>query len=244
MLHHQPRAQPPVPALPRLPGLRALAAGQLHEIHAQAHDWAVAMAFALSRLEVGERRPILLVRAPAQASLPMDPCGAGLLALGIDPARLVMVEAGDGLGLLRAGLEGARCPGLAAALLATWGALPEYTLTASRRLVLAAETSGVPVIVLRGDAEPRASAAHSRWMIRSAVSTRQAANAPGPPALEVELLRNRGGPAGGRWRLEWDEQYECFREAGAGAATAGAPLSGAVVCLSAVRTRDHTSRTA
>jgi protein ImuA len=165
--------------------------------------------------------PILLVRGPGAPA--WVPCAAGLIALGIDPARLVLVSAADGLGVLRAGLEGARCPGLAAVVLAAPGPLPEYTLTASRQLVLAAEASRVAVIVLRGDAAPRPSAAHTRWHVRAAPSTPLAANAPGPPVLAAELLRRRGGPADGPWHLEWNDIDATFTDI---AAAAGPDIRG------------------
>jgi protein ImuA len=126
--------------------------------------------------------------------------------LGIDPARLVIVDAPDELGVLRAGLEAARCPQVATVLLEAEGRFAAYDLTASRRLALAAERNRNRVIVLRLDAEPRASAAQTRWALASAPSLPLEAGAPGWPALDAELLRWRGGAAGERWRFEWDEQ--------------------------------------
>jgi protein ImuA len=237
----------------------ALAVGHLHEIHAHAGALAAATAFALTAIAPNQRKPILLARVPHRAALRMQPYGEGLAGLGIDPARLLIVEARDNLGMLRAGLDAARCPGLAAVVMETWGTLREYDLTASRRLVLGAERSRVPVIMLRGEgianlrAEPRASAAHSRWRIACAPSIPLAARAPGPPAIEVELLRQRGGRAGLRWRLTWDDEHGCFREDRPGSAMPGdterrhAALSGAVVPLARLRAGpapDHAIRAA
>ena len=221
--------RPPNMAMP------ALHPGRLHEIHMDAAALAAAMAFAFGA--AGGRGGILLARAPALAGIRALPFGDGLAGLGIDPARLLICEARDNLGLLRAGLDGARATGLAAVVLETWGPIREYDLTASRRLVLAAEASRVTVIVLRGGgaggkgAEPRASAAHTRWAIRPAPSIALEARAPGPPALEAELLRMRGGPSGMRWRLVWNDEDGCFQQA----APETPPLSGAVVPLSSLR---------
>ena len=223
-----------------------LSRGHLHEIHLSAAALATAMAFAFtaSGPPAGTSVPILLVRAPRLAGIRAMPFGEGLAGLGIDPARLLLVEARDNLGLLRAVLDGARCSGLAAVVAETWGPILEYDLTASRRLVLAAEASRVPVIVLRGcgvtgkRAEPRASAAHTRWAIRPAPSTALEARAPGPPALEAELLRQRGGPSGMRWRLVWNDEYGCFQEdraSGVAIPLQQPALSGAVVPLSPQR---------
>src|SRR3546814_11133116 len=79
-------------------------------------------------------------------------------------------------------------------------------------LSLAAETSGVTVLLLRVSALPAPSTAHTRWAVRSAPSLPLEANAPGHPAMEVELLRQRGRPAGGVWQVEWDREQTIFRD--------------------------------
>ncbi|SFF89978.1 protein ImuA [Novosphingobium sp. CF614] len=219
-----------------------LAAGHLHEIHAGEEDRAAAMAFALSAIRAGNGKapaetpaetlaePLFLVRWRS-GSCPAVLCGEGLAMLGLAPARLVIVEAGNELELLRAGLEAARCPGVGAILLETRGRLAGYDLTASRRLALAAERTRGRVIVLRIAAAPRPSAAQTRWSVAGAPSVPLAADAPGWPAIDVELLRRRDGPAGGRWRLEWDAEQGSFRETGDETA-----IPGTVVALSSLRT--------
>ena len=247
----------PNPAAIRIPKLEQ---GHLHEIHAGVETLAAATAFAFAALGRQNRKPILLARATRRATIRMQPYGEGLAGLGIDPARLLIIETPDNLALLRAGLDAARCPGLAGVVLESWGRLAEYDLTASRRLVLAAEGSRVPVIMLRGDTEPRSSATHTRWMIRTLPSipppsislapASLATRAPGLPTIEMELLRQRGGPAGMRWRLIWDDEHGCFREAPVSRAASpdpGAtitPLSGAVVPLSPLRAGQPASRAA
>ena len=240
----------------------ALKAGSLHEVFADPADWAAALGFALA-MAGRERRGALVVgsmRSPLKGlgvrGLALQ--GAGLAGLGIDPARLVLVAAETRRHLLHAALEAARCPGVAAVLLESWGRFAEYDLTASRRLVLAAERSGVSVTMLRGDAQPCPSAAQTRWRIASAASTPWLAKAPGLPAIEAELLRQRGGPAGMVWRLEWDDRHGTFRPDSASAAietgaenrgetdnsTGGASLSGAVVPLALQRADTAHSRAA
>ncbi|HKR92971.1 hypothetical protein, partial [Novosphingobium sp.] len=182
-----------------------LAKGHLHEIHVKAEAFSAALAFIFGSLDKAGAQPILLARSARRAGLRMRIYGPGVAGLGIDPARLLIVETDDDRALLQAGLDAARCPDLAAVMLETWGSLPLYDLTASRRLVLAAEKSCTPVIVLRCEAAPGATAAHSRWIIRSAPSVPLAANAPGLPVCEAELSRRRGGPLGMRWRLEWND---------------------------------------
>lgn len=232
---------PPPDALPRL------SSAQLHEIHAAGEDWASALLFALTSIDALSGKPILFMRTRRRGSVTV-PCGEGLGALGIDPARLVIVDARDGAGLLRAGLDAARNSGPAAVLLESWGPFREYDLVASRRLILAAESSRIPVVMLRGDAEPRTSAAHTRWTVAGAPSAPLEMGAPGSPTLLVELVRRRGGPAGQRWRLEWNQEHGSFRERtldldvdpGSGAAA----LSGSVVSFPAMRARATFRRTA
>ncbi|WP_236547829.1 ImuA family protein [Sphingomonas sp. AX6] len=144
----------------------------------------------------------------------------GLAEIGIDPARLVLIVLPDPVALLRAAVDVVRCTSVGAAVIELWRNPRALDLTASRRLALAAETSGVTPLLLRADAQPGPSAAQTRWSIHAAPSTALEAGAPGGPAFMVELLRQRGRPGGGCWHLEWDRDRGCFREP---------PLSGAVV---------------
>lgn len=203
--------------------LPLLQSGCLHEIHAKWDDWAGALAFALSSIARERPGTILAVRI-AQGKSRTVPCGDGFAGLGIEPGRLVIVHAANALELLRAGLEGARCPGIAGVMCETWGKVAEYDLTASRRLSLAAERSKLPVVMLRGEADCRPSSAQTRWAIESAPSTQLPGRAPGLPVIEAELLRQRGGPAGMRWRLEWDAEHGCFRDTAMPGAVVPLPL--------------------
>jgi len=151
----------------------------------------------------------------------------GLAAFGLDPARLILVGVRDVVEVLRAGVEAARCAGLGAVIIEPWGSHRALDLTATRRLGLAAEKSGVTVFLLRPGAFEEAGAALTRWRVSACPSTPLAANAPGHPAFDVTLLRHRAGPAGLGWRLEWDHEQHRFRQA--------APLSGAVVSVPARR---------
>jgi len=207
----------PTPLRQRAPAaIPLLEAGQLHEIHSDGDDRAGACAFALAWGCTGfggeNKGAIFMVRSARRSRLPLGLYGEGLLLLGIDPARLVLVDTPDEMELLRAALDAVRCIQAGTVVMETEGPLPRYDLTTSRRLVLAAERSGSRVIVLRRDAPPRASAAQARWAIRSAPSVPLEARAPGWPALEVQLQRQRGGPAGQSWRLEWDAGHGGFRQ--------------------------------
>lgn len=136
----------------------------------------------------------------------------GFGELGGDPGRLLLAVAPDPVMLLRGAADAARCAGLGVVLVECRGNPRVLDLTATRRLTLAAEQSGVSVLLLRIDARPAPSAADTRWQVRAAPSRALEADAPGAPAFDVELSRQRAGP-GGRWRVEWDRERCGFREA-------------------------------
>jgi len=243
----------PTPSLPgpspRFPGLPGLDRARLHEVHALGVDRAAALAFALAGAAPGERGPLFLVRPRAGGRARAGLHGEGLARLGLDPARLTVVEVQGEPGLLRAGLDAARCPALAGVVIESEGRLAAYDLTASRRLALAAERSGSRVVMVRIDAAARPSAAFTRWTIASAPSVPLPGAAPGSPVLLARLERRRGWAGGQtRWLLEWDSTDGFFRplpevpaeipaEAAADPARAGAPLPGAVAPLAGLRSR-------
>ncbi|GGF88519.1 hypothetical protein GCM10007301_55570 [Azorhizobium oxalatiphilum] len=149
----------------------------------------------------------------------------GLSEIGFDPARLVLGLLPDPLTVLAAAGEAARCPGVGVVLVELWRMPRPLDLTATRRLALAAETSGVSVLLLRVEAQAQASAAQTRWQVHSLASVPLEANAPGHPALSVELTRQRSGPPGGPWQMEWDRDRGIFRAwDGGGAALSGPQL--------------------
>jgi len=208
-----------------------LPAGRIHEIfpHSVA-DEASAMGFAIMlamRLMDDGRAdgPMLLWLREEQAQRRAPLHGPGLADLGLDPARLVLGVLPDAKALLRAGVDALRSAAPGALVLELAGNPPLLDLTASRRLALAAEASGVTPLLLRlNGARPAPSAAQTRWQIASAPCRPFLADAPGHPMLNLTLLRRRGGPAGFDWMVEWDHDAGIFRPA----ALPGArlPLSG------------------
>jgi protein ImuA len=135
-----------------------------------------------------------------------DLYGPGLAAHGLDPGRIVLVQAPRDAEILWAMEEGLRAPGIAA-VVGEVGTLPAV---ASRRLQLAAERSGITAFLLRRwrdggqAARERAlpNAAATRWRI-AALPSHPLRSEPGVgrPRWRVELLRCRGGePA--CWEVE------------------------------------------
>ena len=190
-----------------------LARGRVHELFAaEAEDGPSAAGFAamIALRAVGRRAPIFWLRtdeAERHGGLIHAP---GLIELGGDPDSLVLGQAPDAKTLLRVVADAARCPGLGALIVEAHGKCPALDLTASRRLALAAEQSGATLFLLRLGAEPLPSAADTRWAVSAAPSEVLEANAPGAPAFEIKLLRRRSGPAGMRWRLEWNRDQLTF----------------------------------
>jgi protein ImuA len=207
-----------------------LMAGRLHEVFANdAADASSAAGFALMlalRLTAGRRGTILWLRAEEAEARGGRLHMPGLAGLGGDPGEVILGVLPDALALLRAAAEAVRCPALAVVVLEMWRSPRALDLTASRRLAVAAEQSGVTALLVRADAAPTPSAAWTRWGIAAAASTPLEANAPGVTTVDVTLLRQRAGAAGGRWRVEWDRERLCFRPP---------PVSGHVVPLPAGR---------
>src|SRR5436305_1352059 len=138
-----------------------------------------------------------------------DLYGPGLLAHGLDPARLVIVTAPRDEDLLWAIEEGLRAPGLIAVI----GEIGRLPLVAGRRLQLAAERSGITAFLLRrwrnseeaARERERPSAAVTRWRIAALpardIDDPRLRQLIGQPRWRVELLRCRGGvPA--QWVVE------------------------------------------
>ena len=178
-----------------LPG-GGLARGALHEL-CGAPEYAAAAGFAA----------VLLGRLAADGHVvwigPRDELyGPGLLELGLDPARLIVVQARGRDARLWALEEALRSPGLVAAL----AEVDRLTLTQSRRLQLAAETKGVTGFLLRPPAAGQVpSAAFTRWRIEALAGAGDgnlARRDLGPPCWRVELFRCRGGRSGS-WRIAW-----------------------------------------
>lgn len=216
------------PAVPE--GLKGWLAGGLararvHEVYAaEAEDAAAAggFAMALAASLASGPRSLLWLRSRRAAHLGGLLQAEGWRDLGGGPGRGMVSVLPDNMALLRAAVEGVRCPALGAVVAEGWGPIRELDLTASRRLSLAAEKSGVPLLLLRIDAAPVPSAAQTRWQVSAAPSVALPGHAPGHPCFDVTLLRQRGGPSGQSWRLEWDRDRCQFREA---------PLPGAVVSV-------------
>jgi protein ImuA len=162
------------------------------------------------------------------AAYPCDGGWAGFLAAEIDPAKpllwvqdrmailqsgrvhppglpsqnLIHVEARDAKDALWAMEEGVRCATLSCVIGEIWGDPRVLDFTATRRLAVASERSGVPCWLVRLAGTANLSGARMRWRLASAPSLLNAldAKAPGRPVWDAELFRARGFPPG-RWNI-------------------------------------------
>ena len=194
-------APPPLPfGLPVLdmclPG-RGLALGAVHELFAGGPAVEHGAAPALFAAGVLARRsgPVLWIAARRDLHPP------ALARAGLDPARLIFVEARRGA--LRAMEDSLRHPGLAGVVCEHEGRID---LVASRRLQLAAEAADALGFLLRRSprfddpALSAPSAAATRWRITGLPSPPPLPHAPDVPGLgrplwRLELLRCRGAEA-------------------------------------------------
>lgn len=180
-----------------LPG-GGLALGALHELIGGGPDLMHGAATAL--LAAGT---LARVKGPVLWCLPSrDLFAPALAGAGLHPDRLIYAETRDESAVLPVAEEGLRYRGLAGVVAETG----RLTLTASRRLQLAAEESGVTAIVIRrwrraGELPADGTAAVTRWRVSALSSATISAPGVGRPRWRLELLRCRGGePAD--WTVE------------------------------------------
>lgn len=191
-----------------------LARGALHELcAADAEDHATMSGFAMMlAVRASSTGPIFWVREDRGQRRHGRLYAPGLVELGIDPGRVILVTASDTLSALRAGADILGCAGAGAVLIEPWSEARKLDLTASRKLVLAAERTGVATFILRDRAAVPASAAATRWSVAAAPSTALPGNAPGHTTLAIELVRHRGGIPPFGLVMEWDRDEHVFRE--------------------------------
>lgn len=181
-----------------LPG-GGLPMAALHEVIGTGMDVEFAAGPALFAAGVLARRPgpVLWVLERQDLFAP------GLAAAGLDPGRVIYAEAGRQTALL-AMEEGLRHPGLAGVVAEVSA---RVSLTASRRLHLAAQAGGAIALILRRRAQADgAIAAVTRWRVGPQPSAPPMPSAAGTPGLgrlrwQLDLMRCRGGQTGS-WVVE------------------------------------------
>lgn len=175
-----------------------LARGALHEMAGGGPDEMFSASAALFAAGIMGR----LGRPALWCSGGRDLYPPGLACAGLGPERVLHAVAASDQAVLLVMEEALRHPGLGAVL----GEVSRLPMVASRRLVLAAEKSGVMAVALRRRREGRAAeggltAAATRWMITPLPSTLLETDGVGRARWRVELTRCRGGVPG-EWIME------------------------------------------
>jgi len=186
------------------PGLAGARHSEVFASAGEAGGAAAALALALDEAvaRLGDRS-VLWVQDAAALRLGGRPYRPGLPK----PLRhrVIHVAAKTPEDLLFALEEGLRCRDLAFVVGELAGNPKALDFTASRRLSLAAEKHGVPLMLVRLDAARDLSSARMRWQVRSAPSPAPQWNAlaPGAPSWHADLFRSRAH-APGEWILRDD----------------------------------------
>ena len=159
----------------------------LSEVFAETVGDAAAVGFVLSRLVRGTG-PVLWVQDRLSRRETGRPCLAGMGA-----CEVLMLDVARPLEVLIAVEEGLRCKALSAVVAEIYGNPPALDFTATKRLALRAEASGVPCWLVRHGGAPDLSAARDRWRVGSLPSAPNPddARAPGDARWRVELFRSR-----------------------------------------------------
>jgi protein ImuA len=148
-------------------------------------------------------------------------CGHGLNALGLDPARLILIETAHRKDTLWAMAEALR----SAAPAAVAGMIDKLDLKTSQKLHLAASEAGLPLLLLRpaapsppspacGGGWGGGSAAATRWRIGTAEAARDRFGLYARPRWHLQLERARNGRPG-EWVVEYDHVAHRFSLAAA-----------------------------
>jgi protein ImuA len=175
----------------RLPG-GGLALGALHEVAGGGNGAIDGAAAALFSAGVAARSRGKVLWCLTRADL----FAPAMAQAGLIPDRVIYVEAGDDKTVLACMEEGLRHGGLGSVV----GEVARLSMTASRRLQLAAEGTGAIGIALRRwrrevDASDfgQPTAAMTRWRISVLPSTALPVPGVGRPRWLVELIRARAG---------------------------------------------------
>ncbi|MGL4314246.1 MAG: ImuA family protein, partial [Sphingomonas sp.] len=125
-----------------------LGRGRLHEVLTGA-DQAASGAGFVAALAYRAGGKVLWLRDTSVEARMGRLYALGLTDIGVDPDRIVFGILPDAAAVLQAAVDALRCPALGAAVVELPGDPRLLDLTASRRLALAAEKSGVLALMLR-----------------------------------------------------------------------------------------------
>jgi protein ImuA len=207
-----------------------LARGALHEILAASPgDEAAAAGFVLAlavRFAACHPGPIIWIGEDFAEREHGAFYGPGLALHGLTTGRLTLVHVPNAKEALWGFEEALKCRAPAVVIGEIWTLAKAYDLTASRRLLLAAQKGGTPGLLfaagLPGSAEQFSSGAQTRFEIRAGPSPQLASAGgrmplPGLASWSVRIAKARASPSGidrGLFRpVLWDHAEASFRDA-------------------------------
>jgi protein ImuA len=167
-----------------------LPTGCIHEIKGASLAGAIAFSAILAARIAGHAGNVLYI-APDRSL-----CPPGLLPYGIKPGQILYVSAKRGQNLLWAVMEALRCSQVSSVV----ALVDALDLTESRKLQLAAETSGATGFFIGSPPAVSIAAPVTRWKISPVSSGR--GRRFDEPVWTLDLLYSRGGRPG-KWTLEW-----------------------------------------
>jgi protein ImuA len=190
-----------LPALDRHLPHQGLSLASVHEIHAASVlDLPAALGFLTALLvSLPQQGPIFIVTSAQSLASLGRLHGHGLQSLGLDPSRIMVVEARKETDAFWA-LEESLRSGAASVVV---GLIAQsFDLKKSQRLSLAAREARRPLLLLRPPNAAVASAAETRWRIAAAPCQREPSGALVSWRWQVTLERCRNGSTG-EFVLEW-----------------------------------------
>jgi protein ImuA len=196
--------------------------GALHEVVPQTEDCeAAALGFVAAflarnfspppgREQIARAHPLIFVM-PAYGRRQYGRLyGHGLNSLGLDPARVIVVETAHRKDTLWALEEAVR----SAAPAAVTGVIDKLDLKLSQRLHLAATDADLPLLLLRPAQTLESSAAATRWRVGTAEAARDRFGLFSRSRWHLHLERCRNGRPG-EWVVEYDHVAHRFSLAAA-----------------------------
>lgn len=146
--------------------------------------------------------------SPLEGGRPYPP---GLDAFGLDPGRVVFVDAAEAGEVLWVFEEALAARGVGGVVAELRGNPKALDLTATRRLALRARDKPMLGLILRADAMPEPTAAATRWTVaaRPAGTLGGFPAGIGRPVWRLDLVKNREGRLG-TFELEWDHHERRF----------------------------------
>lgn len=198
-------------------GQHGLSLSSVHEVLPQTPlDHTAAMGFMLALLKVlttspHHPRPAAPVMhiAPRHATQECGrPYGPGLRGMGLNTDHWVFAQLHKPTDVLNAAEEALRSHAVAAVIAHT----TEPDFTATRRLSLAAQATGTPIVLLCSHRQSGATAAQTRWRIAPEPSAPhiEVPQSPGAPRWRATLTRARGGHPNS-WLVEYDHETHALR---------------------------------